>query len=60
MAQKNKAAKPKFIDRSTSTLPPEAFTDPDYALKQLQKYAEELNPGIIFDASLCSRCHHCR
>ena len=49
---------PKF--RDPSTLPPEALTDPDYHLKQLEIYAKELNPRIKFNAALCSRCHHCR
>lgn len=51
-----KGYEPKF--RDPSTLPPEALTDPDYRLKQLQKVAEQMGFGITDFA--CSRCHHCR
>lgn len=45
---------PKF--RNPSELPPEALTDPDYAIKQLEK----LN-GNKFELKIrCSKCHHCR
>jgi len=44
--------KPKF--RSPSELPPEALTDPDYTIKQLEKF----NGGKL--ETLCSKCHHCR
>jgi len=44
--------KPKF--RNPDELPPEALTDPDYAIKQL----ENLNGSKL--ETLCSKCHHCR
>ena len=44
--------KPKFRDRNQ--LSPEQLTDPDYALKQLEK----LNGGKL--SITCSKCHHCR
>jgi len=44
--------KPKF--RNPSELPPEALTNPDYAIKQLEK----LNGSKL--ETLCSKCHHCR
>lgn len=43
---------PKF--RDPSTLSTEQLTDPDYALKQLEK----LNGGRL--SITCSKCHHCR
>jgi len=43
---------PKF--RDPSELSPEQLTDPDYALKQLEK----LNGGKL--SITCSKCHHCR
>jgi len=43
---------PKF--RDPSQLSPEQLTDPDYALKQLEK----LNRGKL--SITCSKCHHCR
>lgn len=43
---------PKF--RDSSELSPEQLTDPDYALKQLEK----LNGGKL--SITCSKCHHCR
>ena len=43
---------PKF--RSPSELPPEALTDPDFRIKQLEK----LNGGKL--EITCSKCHHCR
>jgi len=46
------ATKPKF--RDTSSLSTEQLTDPDYALKQLEK----LNRGRL--PITCSKCHHCR
>ncbi len=45
-------SEPKFRDRSE--LSPEQLTDPDYALKQLEK----LNGGKL--SVTCSKCHHCR
>ncbi len=45
-------SEPKFRDRSK--LSPEQLTDPDYALKQLEK----LNGGKL--SVTCSKCHHCR
>jgi len=44
--------KPKF--RNPDELPPEALTDPDYAIKQLEK----LNGSKL--EVRCSKCHHCR
>jgi len=44
--------KPKFRDPKDLTL--EQMTDPDYALKQL----ERMN-GDNFSIT-CSKCHHCR
>lgn len=43
---------PKF--RDPNTLSTEQLTDPDYALKQLEK----LNKGRL--SITCSKCHHCR
>jgi len=43
---------PKF--RNSKELSPEQLTDPDYALKQLEK----LNGGRL--SITCSKCHHCR
>ena len=43
---------PKF--RDPGQLSPEQLTDPDYALKQLEK----LNGGRL--SITCSKCHHCR
>lgn len=43
---------PKF--RNPGELPPEALTDPDYAIKQLEKR----NGGKL--EMKCSKCHHCR
>jgi len=43
---------PKF--RDPDTLSTEQMTDPDYALKQLEK----LNKGRL--SITCSKCHHCR
>jgi len=43
---------PKF--RDPSNLSTEQLTDPDYALKQLEK----LNGGKL--SITCSKCHHCR
>jgi len=43
---------PKF--RDCSELSPEQLTDPDYALKELEK----LNRGRL--SITCSKCHHCR
>jgi len=43
---------PKF--RDPRELSPEQLTDPDYALKQLEK----LNRGKL--SITCSKCHHCR
>lgn len=48
----SRAIKPKF--RDTSSLSTEQLTDPDYALKQLEK----LNGGR--SSITCSKCHHCR
>lgn len=43
---------PKF--RDPIELSNEQLTDPDYALKQLEK----LNEGKL--SITCSKCHHCR
>lgn len=43
---------PRF--RDSTELSPDQLTDPDYALKQLEK----LNEGKL--TITCSRCHHCR
>ncbi len=40
--------------RNSSDLSPEQLTDPDYAVKQLEK----LNQGKL--SITCSKCHHCR
>jgi hypothetical protein len=47
-----KATEPKF--RDPNQLSTEQLTDPDYALKQLEK----LNGGRL--SITCSKCHHCR
>lgn len=47
-----KVIKPKF--RNANKLSQEQLTDPDYALKQLEK----LNGGKL--SITCSKCHHCR
>jgi len=44
--------KPKFID--PKLLSAEALTDPDYRLKELQNFYQN-----IYSIS-CSKCHHCR
>ena len=46
------ANEPRF--RETSELSLEQLTDPDYALKQLEK----LNGAKL--SITCSKCHHCR
>jgi len=43
---------PKF--RDTNELTHEQLTDPDYAIKQIEK----LNEGKFYIT--CSKCHHCR
>jgi len=43
---------PKFRDPNQLSI--EQLTDPDYALKQLEK----LNEGKL--SITCSKCHHCR
>jgi len=43
---------PKF--RDPNRLSSEQLTDPDYALKQIEK----LNGGRL--SITCSKCHHCR
>ena len=43
---------PRF--RDSTELSPDQLTDPDYALKQLEK----LNEGKL--SITCSKCHHCR
>lgn len=48
----SKAIKPRF--RDPNELSSEQLTDPDYALKQLEK----LNGGKL--SITCSKCHHCR
>ncbi len=48
----SKTIKPKFRDSNELSL--EQLTDPDYALKQLEK----LNGGKL--SITCSKCHHCR
>ncbi len=45
---------PKF--RNPDELPPEALTDPDYAIKQLEKF----NGNRLELEVRCSKCHHCR
>jgi len=47
-----KTLKPRF--RNPGELSTEQLTDPDYALKQLEK----LNGGKL--SITCSKCHHCR
>lgn len=50
--KQQKTPQPKFLDPSELT--EEQLTDPDYALKQLEKLAGgKLN-------ITCSKCHHCR
>ena len=44
--------KPRF--RNSKQLSLKQLTDPDYALKQLEK----LNGGKL--SITCSKCHHCR
>lgn len=44
--------KPKFVDAEKLSF--EQLTDPDYAIKHLEK----LNGGKFSVA--CSKCHHCR
>ena len=46
--------KPKF--RNPSEMPPEALTDPDYAIKQLEKF----NGNRLELEVRCSKCYHCR
>lgn len=48
----SKAIEPRF--RDPNELSSEQLTDPDYALKQLEK----LNGGNL--SVTCSKCHHCR
>lgn len=48
----SETTEPKF--RNPEELSPEQLTNPDYALKQLEK----LNVGKL--SITCSRCHHCR
>ena len=48
----SKANEPRF--REPSKLSLEQLTDPDYALKQLEK----VNGGKL--SITCSKCHHCR
>jgi len=48
----SKVIKPRF--RDPNELSREQLTDPDYALKQLEK----LNRGEL--SITCSKCHHCR
>ena len=48
----SKRTEPKFRDRNELSL--KQLTDPDYALKQLEK----LNGGKL--SITCSKCHHCR
>ena len=45
---------PVFRDRSKLT--EEQLTDPDYALKELEKKVNKGRYKVIG----CSRCHHCR
>ena len=53
LTQKELASiEPKFVN--PSELPPEALTNPDYAIKQLEK----LNGSKL--EITCSKCHHCR
>ncbi len=47
-----KVVEPKFRDPNELSL--EQLTDPDYALKQLEK----INKGKL--SITCSKCHHCR
>jgi len=48
-----KAKVAKF--RDPKILTKEQLTDPDYALKKIQKEAKELRIDVT-----CSKCHHCR
>lgn len=48
----SEVSEPKF--RDPSELSPEQLTDPDYALKELEK----LSGGKL--SITCSKCHHCR
>lgn len=50
--QRDIIEKPQFRDPGSMT--EEQLTDPDYALKQLEK----LNGGKL--SITCSKCHHCR
>ena len=52
MIDVSKVPYPLFVDRSLLTK--EELTDPDFALKQLEK----LNNGRYLIT--CSKCHHCR
>ena len=49
--EKSVIEEPKF--RAPNDLSPEALTNPDYRLKQLEK----LNCGKL--SITCSKCHHC-
>lgn len=46
------AIEPKF--RKSNELSTEQLTDPDFRLKQLEKFHEGKLPLT------CSKCHHCR
>lgn len=48
----SETTEPKF--KNPEELSPEQLTNPDYALKQLEK----LNGGKL--SITCSKCHHCR
>lgn len=48
----SEAVESRFIDPDELSL--EQLTDPDYALKQLEK----VNKGKL--SITCSKCHHCR
>lgn len=57
MVKKSKKSVSKVIEprfRDPNELSREQVTDPDYALKQLEK----LNGGKL--SITCSKCHHCR
>lgn len=52
LVETSEIIEPRFRDRGELSL--EQLTDPDYALKQLEK----LNGGEL--KITCSKCHHCR
>jgi len=50
--EENESVVTKFIDPYELTV--EQLTDPDYAIKEIEK----LNGGNL--SITCSKCHHCR